>query len=29
MGNFNDEALMFMFYSNPGSLQQIMAATEL
>lgn len=29
LGNFNDEALMFMFYSNPGGLQQIMAATEL
>lgn len=29
LGNFNDEALMFMFYSNPGGLQQIMAAAEL
>lgn len=29
MTNFNDEALMFMFYSNPGDIQQIMAAQEL
>ncbi|RDL33608.1 Uncharacterized protein BP5553_07976 [Venustampulla echinocandica] len=27
--NFNDEALIFMFYSNPGDIQQIMAAQEL
>lgn len=29
MTNFNDEALIFMFYSNPGGLHQVMAATEL
>jgi CCR4-NOT transcription complex subunit 2 len=29
MGNFNDEALIFMFYSNPGDIQQVMAAQEL
>ncbi|CAD6501271.1 BgTH12-01523 [Blumeria graminis f. sp. triticale] len=29
MTNFNDEALLFMFYSNPGDLQQVMAAQEL
>ncbi|KAI6709483.1 hypothetical protein JHW43_007981 [Diplocarpon mali] len=29
MSNFNDEALIFMFYSNPGDLQQVMAAQEL
>ncbi|KAI1000581.1 hypothetical protein K3495_g7615 [Podosphaera aphanis] len=29
MTNFNDEALIFMFYSNPGDLQQVMAAQEL
>lgn len=27
--NFNDEALIFMFYSNPGDITQIMAAQEL
>ncbi|KAH8659150.1 NOT2 family protein-like protein [Tricladium varicosporioides] len=27
--NFNDEALIFMFYSNPGDIQQVMAAQEL
>lgn len=29
MPNFNDEALIFMFYSNPGDVQQVMAAQEL
>jgi CCR4-NOT transcription complex subunit 2 len=29
MTNFNDEALIFMFYSNPGDVQQVMAAQEL
>ncbi|POS86030.1 hypothetical protein EPUL_002826 [Erysiphe pulchra] len=29
MANFNDEALIFMFYSSPGDLQQVMAAQEL
>jgi CCR4-NOT transcription complex subunit 2 len=29
MTNFNDEALIFMFYTNPGDIQQIMAAQEL
>lgn len=29
LSNFNDEALIFMFYSNPGDIQQILAATEL
>jgi CCR4-NOT transcription complex subunit 2 len=29
MTNFNDEALIFMFYSNPGDIQQMMAAQEL
>ncbi|PQE28988.1 hypothetical protein CJF30_00004021 [Rutstroemia sp. NJR-2017a BBW] len=29
MSNFNDEALLFMFYSNPGDKQQLMAAREL
>jgi CCR4-NOT transcription complex subunit 2 len=29
MPNFNDEALIFMFYSNPGDAQQAMAAQEL
>lgn len=29
MSNFNDEALIFMFYSNPGDIQQVMAAQEL
>lgn len=29
LSNFNDEALIFMFYSNPGDVQQILAATEL
>ncbi|KAL2061738.1 hypothetical protein VTL71DRAFT_7116 [Oculimacula yallundae] len=29
MSNFNDEALIFMFYSNPGDVQQLMAAQEL
>jgi len=29
MSNFNDEALIFMFYSNPGDVQQLMAASEL
>jgi CCR4-NOT transcription complex subunit 2 len=29
MSNFNDEALIFMFYSNPGGLHQVMAAQEL
>jgi len=29
MTNFNDEALIFMFYSNPGDMQQMMAAQEL
>lgn len=29
MTNFNDEALIFMFYSNPGDIQQVMAAQEL
>ncbi|KAF8863231.1 NOT2 family protein-like protein [Acephala macrosclerotiorum] len=29
MSNFNDEALIFMFYSNPGDMQQVMAAQEL
>lgn len=29
MSNFNDEALIFMFYSNPGDVQQVMAAQEL
>jgi CCR4-NOT transcription complex subunit 2 len=27
--NFNDEALIFMFYSNPGDAHQIAAAQEL
>jgi CCR4-NOT transcription complex subunit 2 len=27
--NFNDEALIFMFYSSPGDMQQILAANEL
>ncbi|KAG9231735.1 hypothetical protein BJ875DRAFT_545138 [Amylocarpus encephaloides] len=27
--NFNDEALIFMFYSNPGDMQQLQAAQEL
>lgn len=29
MTNLNDEALIFMFYSNPGDIQQVMAAQEL
>ncbi|KAH8789506.1 hypothetical protein F5882DRAFT_325077 [Hyaloscypha sp. PMI_1271] len=29
MTGFNDEALLYMFYSNPGDVQQIMAAQEL
>jgi CCR4-NOT transcription complex subunit 2 len=29
INNFNDEALIFMFYSNPGDIQQQMAALEL
>lgn len=29
MTNFNDEALIFMFYTNPGDIQQVMAAQEL
>ncbi|KAE9363483.1 hypothetical protein N431DRAFT_431701 [Stipitochalara longipes BDJ] len=29
MTGFNDEALLFMFYSNPGDVAQIMAAQEL
>lgn len=29
MANLNDEALIFMFYSSPGDLQQVMAAQEL
>ncbi|RKF71904.1 putative not2 family protein [Golovinomyces cichoracearum] len=29
MTNLNDEALIFMFYSSPGDLQQVMAAQEL
>ncbi|RKF55307.1 putative not2 family protein [Erysiphe neolycopersici] len=29
MANFNDEALIFMFYSSPGDIQQVMAAQEL
>ncbi|KAH8592930.1 hypothetical protein B0O99DRAFT_224611 [Bisporella sp. PMI_857] len=29
ISNFNEEALMFMFYSNPGDIQQAMAAQEL
>jgi len=29
MTNFNDEALIFMFYSNPGDVQQMLAAQEL
>jgi len=29
VANLNDEALMFMFYSNPGDIQQMMAAQEL
>jgi CCR4-NOT transcription complex subunit 2 len=29
LSNFNDEALIFMFYTNPGDIQQIMAAQEL
>ena len=27
--NFNDEALLFMFYSSPGDVDQLAAATEL
>jgi CCR4-NOT transcription complex subunit 2 len=27
--NLNDEALIFMFYSNPKDIQQVMAAQEL
>lgn len=29
MPSFNEEALLFMFYSNPGDKQQLMAAREL
>ncbi|KAI9054611.1 hypothetical protein LZ554_001764 [Drepanopeziza brunnea f. sp. 'monogermtubi'] len=29
MDNLNDEALIFMFYSNPGDLHQLMAAHQL
>lgn len=29
MSNLNDEALIFMFYSNPNDIQQVMAAQEL
>lgn len=29
MNNFNDEALIFMFYSSPGDIAQVMAAQEL
>jgi len=29
MTGFNDEALLFMFYSNPNDVAQIMAAQEL
>lgn len=29
MDNLNDEALIFMFYSNPGDIQQLMAASQL
>ncbi|KAL3417303.1 NOT2/NOT3/NOT5 family protein [Phlyctema vagabunda] len=29
LSNFNDESLLFMFYSNPNDVQQILAAQEL
>lgn len=29
LANLNDEALIFMFYSNPGDVQQLLAASEL
>lgn len=29
MSNLNDEALIYMFYNNPGDMQQLMAAQEL
>lgn len=29
MASFSDETLMYMFYSNPQDIQQVMAANEL
>jgi CCR4-NOT transcription complex subunit 2 len=29
LSNFSDETLMFMFYSNPQDIQQMIAAQEL